>query len=398
MKTVNYIQNRKMNGTTIKHNASITIDSTLSEPENCHKRNRYKTAKGFSLALPILIFVALFLTEGSLHNPLFAQEEPIFVREDNSRLSRARILRGFDKVSVPQVSVMFKHTTKRSIYKTERSLLGASRSGGGAVSADLTAYLVFSDEEPTSEEYQKLVNEFYDYLLKKFNEANIQTFPWETFASSNLYTQFGGGEESDSDMEEFRRGGNAWMIVNAWNGPRVVGYNPVNHRYTAPAVRGTTRMSNYLKDTGAEYLAILHLTVDFADIYLDGDVRTGTTQRAFSSTQWGNYEVKYDLWPNIKITSRENGGNNQFIFPTNRKFMVFHSNQDVKSGQPLNAQVSQDAEKIKRSSWLPNIYIGQRFDIDPFVVETTKAEYLSQVKLALERYADALVRDLVAVR
>ena len=374
------------------------INLNLFFMKNLNEVNRSVSKKTYGFIFSIVVFMALFMTDATMHNPLYAQEETAFVREGNRKLSGSRMLRGFDKVSVPQISVMFKHTTKRSIYKTERSLLGASRRDGGAVSAELTAYLVFSDEEPTQEEYQQVVNGFYDYLLAKFKEANIQTLPWETFASSNLFEQYGGGDDDDSEMEEFRRGGNAWMIVNAWNGPRIVGYNPVNHRYTAPAVRGVTRMSNYMKDTGAEYLAILHVIVDFADIYLDGDVRTGTTQRAFSTTNWGNYEVKYDLWPNVRITARENGGNNNFIFPTNRRFEVIHSSQDIRTGQPLKADISQDPEKIKRSSWLPNIYIGQRFDIDPFVVETTKAEYLNQVKQALERYADALVKDLAAVR
>ena len=321
----------------------------------------------------------------------YAQEAVEFKRGGDRNINGINLMKRMNDISVIQATVLFQNATKRGIFKNERGLFGAAKTHGASMSAELTAYLVFSDGEPSDAEYQKVVDDFYVYLNKKLDEKGIKTTPWQTFANSNLYTQLRGEKEDDKTSEEMTSRGNAWKIITAYNGPRAIRYNPMNHNYNAPAVRGTVRLSNYGKDVKVSTVAALNIVVDFADIYLDGDVRSGVANRTFSTVTWEKSEVKYDVSPRVKVTGRHTGGNQIFLFPANRQFEEVYSINDIRSPQEFNATVSQDEEKIKKRSWLvPQISIGMKHDITPFVVETTKEEYFNHVKKALESYADKL--------
>jgi len=329
----------------------------------------------------------------------FSQEAVEFRRGGDRNINGINLMKRMNDISVIQATVLFQNATKRGIFKNERGIFGAAKTHGASMSAELTAYLIFSDGEPTDAEYQKVVDDFYVYLNKKLDEKGIKTTPWQSFANSTLYTQLGGEKEDEKLTEEMTRRGNAWKIVTANNGPRAIRYNPMNHYYNAPAVRGTVRLSNYGKDVKVSTIAALNIVVDFADIYLDGDVKSGVSERTFSTVTWQQSEVKYDVSPRVKVTGRHTGGNQVFLFPSNRQFDEVYSMTDVRAPKEFNATVSQDEEKIKRRSWLaPRISIGQRHDITPFVVETTKEEYFNNVKLALERYADELATALSNAR
>lgn len=346
------------------------------------KRFESKSLKGLLL---VALLSSVFCLDG------YAQEVIEFKRGGDRNINGINLMKRMNDISVIQATVLFQNATKRGIFKNERGIFGAAKTHGASMSAELTAYLVFSDGEPSDAEYQKVVDDFYVYLNKKLDEKGIKTTPWQSFATSNFYTQLRGEKEDDKTSEEMTRRGNAWKIITAYNGPRAIRYNPMNHYYNAPAVRGTVRLSNYGKDVKVSTVAALNIVVDFADIYLDGDVRSGVANRTFSTVTWQKSEVKYDVSPRVKVTGRHTGGNQIFLFPSNRQFDEVYSMTDVRAPQEFNASVSQDEEKIKKRSWLvPQISIGMKHDITPFVVETTKEEYFKNVKQALEKYADDL--------
>lgn len=332
------------------------------------------------------------------------ESEIIFKRSGDRKIENFNTLKKMEDVSVIQTSVYFQNITKRGIFVTERNALGnvlgkyaGSKSGGNAASAELVAYLVFSDGEPADSDYQKITDDFYTYLNNKLTANGIKAESWEKFAASKYYDQIKDEKDDDKTVQEFRRKGNAWKIYTANNGPRPIRYNPMNHNYNAPAVRGTLRMANYGKEANVGTLFALNLVVDFADIFLEGDASSGTTERAFSTVEWKKSTVKYAIAPHLRVTSRDNGGSQTFVFQTsNKTFDEIYNATDIRSSHEMTAGVEQDPGKVK-SEFL-SVSIGQKHDIDPFVVEVTKEVYFENVKNALEKYADEFVKTLVSVK
>lgn len=330
-----------------------------------------------------------------------------FKRGGDRKLSGFKAIKKMEDVSVIQTSVYFQNITKRGIYVTERNALGSvlggyagSKSDGNAMSAELIAYLVFSDGEPTDKEYQKAADEFYEYLNKKLTEAGIKALSWDKFTASKYYSKQKGDKEDDQNSEEMTKKGNAWKIYTANQGPRSIRYNPVNHNYNVPAVGGTVKLGNYGKEVKVGTLLALNLVVDFADIYLEGDAHSGVSNRTFSTVKWKTSSVKYSISPQVRITARNNGGNQIFVFPVKSKaFEEIYNADDIRSPKEYAASVEQDPGKIKKRSFLANLpSMAQKHEIDPFVVETTREAYFANVEIALQKYADNLVAAILEAK
>src|SRR5690554_310694 len=334
-------------------------------------------------------------------------QEPIFKRGGDRKIEGLKLLKKMNDASVIQTSIYFQNVTKRSIYVTEKNALGGvlggyagSKSGGNAASADLIAYLVFSDGEPNDTDYQKVTDEFYTYFNTKLLQAGIETVSWENFTSSKYFSKIKDEKDDEKTSQELKKKGNAWKIYIANNGPHPIRYNPVNHNYNVPAVKGTVQMSNYGKEVKTGTLLALNLVLDFADIFLEGDANSGKTERTFSTVEWKKSTVKYSVSPQLRVTNRHNGGNQVFVFDTKgKKFEEIYNVSDVYASKTIKASVEQDPSKIKRSKFLSSLpSMAQKHEIDPFVVEVTKAEYFENVKSALEQYADKLVKTIVKVK
>ncbi|MBN2806745.1 MAG: hypothetical protein JXR22_08805, partial [Prolixibacteraceae bacterium] len=190
----------------------------------------------------------LFLTAGA------SAQDPVFARVGDRKIEGYKALKNLDDVSIIQATIMFQNASKRTLYVTERNALGkvlgnyaGSKSGGNAASADLTAYLVFSDGEPSDADYQKASDAFYIYLNEQLLNAGINTTTWYEFAQSKYYAGLKGEKEDDQLAAELSKKGNAWKIYSANEGPRTIRYNPINHNYNVPAVRGTIQLANYGK-------------------------------------------------------------------------------------------------------------------------------------------------------
>lgn len=344
------------------------------------------------------LFIAMLMSMAG-----FTQSTETFKRGGDRKLSGSNAVKKMSEVSVIQTSVYFQNVTKRSIYVTERNALGAvlgnyagSKSGGNAASADLIAYLIFSDGEPTDEEYQSIVDEFYTYLNSELNDANMKALEWDKFTGSKYYTGLKGEKEDEKTVDEMRKKGNAWKIYTANQGPRPIRYNPLNHNYNVPAVGGTVKMANYGKEVKANTLLALNVIVDFADIYLEGEASSGTVNRTYSSVEWRKSTVRYSISPQVRATSRNNGGNMVFVFPVaSKSFEEIYNAEDIRAPQEFAAQVAQDPAKVQKRSFLANLpSMAQKHEIDPFVVETTKDAYFENVRKALKNYADALVASV----
>lgn len=300
-------------------------------------------------------------------------------------------------VSLIQTSVLFQNITKRGIHVNERGLFGAAKSLGSSMSAELIAYLLFSDEEPGAEEYQDITNEFNDYLNKKLIEKGLHLIDWAEFENSDYYANLKENKEKDfQEDQDMVKKGNAWRIFTANNGPRVIKYNPASHKYTSFGVPGVQKLKKYAKGVNAKTLMALNVVVDFADIFLEGDAHSGRTERTYSTVDWKKSTVKYDLSPHVRVTSRENGGSQIYYFTASSgAYDEFYSVTDIRASQPLEATKSQDSDLSMNKNLLESFLgslpsVAQKHSINPFVVETTKEAYLNSVREVLMQYADAL--------
>ena len=107
---------------------------------------------------------------------------------------------------------------------------------------------------------------------------------------------------------------------------------------------------------------------------------------------WKKSTIKYNITPQIRVTSRENGWNQIFVFPVKSKsFDEIYLKNDIRSSHPLNAELSQEPARIQKRNffdYLPST--ATKHEIDPFVVEVSKAEYFENINEVLKKYADGL--------
>ncbi len=140
------------------------------------------------------------------------------------------------------------------------------------------------------------------------------------------------------------------------------------------------------------------MVVDFADIVLDGDVRTGESHRSAGVgmteiTRTKNFRFNAQAGPNLKIKS--NLGTAMFCNEKVQVDQMFVA-ADIPSGTSFATAVSQDPEKkvLKK----PIFTFGKDFKATPIVIETTKAQYKTAAAQALERYADEFVATIKSSR
>ncbi len=301
-----------------------------------------------------------------------------------------------DNIAIAQATVYFKHATTHEFLKNERGAFGSRKSGGSSVSGRLTAYLETTDGELTAADYQELADGFYSYFTNKLKASGIPAVEWSKIAGAEFY-QKDGEDLGENGIEEKQQGGQAYVRVNANKGKVLYNFNPFGGINPGFAFGKGKRAGKFSEEVGAPALYV-HVVVDFADIVLDGDVRTGESHKSAGVgltkiTKTKNFKFEAEAGPNLKIKS--NLGSAMFF---NQKYQVDQMvvASDISSGVSYASAVSQDPEKkvLKK----PVFTFGKDFKATPVVIETTKEEYKKAAAKALERYADEFVASIKANR
>lgn len=308
--------------------------------------------------------------------------------------SKPKILKELDKIAITQASVYFKTATTREVLETERGAFGGRKSGGGAVAGTITAYLDFSDEEMTEADYQALADDFYDYLNKKLQENKVQTIEWASITAAAFYKEDGEDvKDVSKDYDAMKRKGQLYYHINAKQGKTLLKHSITGGMNIGFAFGKLKRASKYTKELDAP-MAMLHLTVDFADIFLDGEVSTGTSTEYQAGgitkiTKNKNWKMNANVAANLKVAA--NGGNTTLF---NEK-MISESltvAKDINSNLVFASSVKEDAgmEKLKKKD---NIF-AKDFNMNPVVITTTKEKYKAAAQKALHNYADLFVAKI----
>jgi len=306
---------------------------------------------------------------------------------------KPKIVPKLDKLAIAQASIYFKNASTREVYENERGgLLGGRKSGGGAVAGRLTGYLETTDGELSQQEYQELADQFYVYLSQKLKEGGVTTVDWNTIAAADFHKSDGTSlDEIRKDADEMKKKGQIYTVVNANQGNTMYKYNMNGGINAAFAFGKIKRASRFSEDVDAP-VVFLHLTVDFIDILLDGDVKTSSSRKEnmfyTTITKSKNWKMDSEVGADVKVST----AGTAMFWNAKSQSETLNIKKDISSRTAFASGVSQDANKeVLRKK--DNIF-AKDFNMTPVVVSTTKAQYKAAAKKALENYADAFVAKI----
>lgn len=331
---------------------------------------------------------ALLLSTGTVY-----AQDPLNVVGGGS-MGKKVVVPKIENLAVAQATVYFKLATTKDFAMNERNALGGRKSGGSSVSGRLTAYLETTDGELTEADYQEVADGFYAYLNKKLSSSGIPTVGWDKIKSADFFQKAMGDEGDKKEKEKEQQKGQIWVEVNANKGSTMYNFNPFGGINPAFAFGKINKAAKFSDEMDAP-IVLIHVTVDFADIALSGDVRTG------ESIKWGFQMHTITKSKNFKFDAQ--AGAHMKVPPAQGTAYFFNKKsqgdfivvaQDISSQTAFANNVSQDPEKAVLKK--PIFYVGKDFKATPVVIETTRAQYKAAAAKALERYADAFVQKIKA--
>lgn len=337
--------------------------------------------------------------------PLFAQPADALNLVGGGAMGKKTIVPKIEQIAFPQVTILYKTATTRDMYKNERGVLGGRKQGGGAVAGRVTTYLDITDGDLTQDDYQQLTNQFYTYLLAACKREGIKTVDWSAISTHEFYKEQEDKSDSEKQQQENQRRGQVYTLVNANNGSTLVNYDPTKTINMGFSFVKAKKLGRFSDDLNAD-LAFMHLVLDFADITMDGDVRTGQSTRSiapfvYTITKTKSFSFNSNVEENVKVAGgtawdgKPIGGRILFYNDKMQSDQIFFAN-DIPSGVKFADMVSEDPTK-KILNKKENIF-AKDFNAVPVVVSTTKSAYLNAARKALENFADVFLKKLVASR
>jgi hypothetical protein len=188
-----------------------------------------------------------------------------------------------------------------------------------------------------------------------------------------------------------KKKGQVYTVVNANKGSSLYKYSITGGMNTGFAFGKVMKATKFAKDLDAP-VVFMHLIVDFADIWLDGDVKTSNNRQETmfytKVTSSKKFKMDAEVGADVKVSA---AGTSMFW---NEKSQSENLNvtKDISSNLAFSSGVSQDANKdvLKKKD---NLF-AKDFNMTPMVVTTTKAQYKAAAQKALENYADTFVAKI----
>ncbi len=278
--------------------------------------------------------------------------------------AKPKIIPALDKLALAQIRVTYNLTTTT---KT----IGQEKSTGQVAGAKLTAFLETSDGKLTDADFQEITDHFSTYFQQQLNAAGIATVDWSAITANDFYTDGVEKPSGKADTETY-----ASSTSTAHNG------NTLYRGAIAFTFGKANKASAFSKKVDAP-AAFFNLTVDFADVMLDVDIKTQTSglYSVPTSRTWKyNSAVKAE----VSVIPSDMGSLTLFWNEKSQSENLMLK-KDIGSGVEYADQMSQDPSRMKNSLW------AFRKEMNPVVVETTRDKYKAAAKKALENYADAFV-------
>ncbi len=295
-----------------------------------------------------------------------------FAQSDGEKfqiLSKSKIISKLSKLALAQITVNYKITT-------EERVIGKEKRSGSVAGAKITAYLQTTDGDLTESDLQEVTDYFYSYFQKKLKASGIDTVGWSRIAATDFYKS----NQVDEEKGGGERAGNVWVTRSARNGNTIYGggLTPV-----FPFLK-LKRASKFSDEIGAPAASFL-ITVDFADVMVNVDIKTGTSEGLYYTNKTKITKFKSAVRPEVKVVAT-----NQFSLFWNDKMHQENLllKEDLASVGGYSDNISEDASKAR--SGLAKAFAFRK-EMAPVVIETTREKYKTAAKKALEKYADAFV-------
>lgn len=312
--------------------------------------------------------------------------------EAGGSFAKPKIAPKMSKVAIVQVSVDFKQMTTKSISKTEKKAGVFGKTPGKSATASVSAYLETTDAELSAADYQSITNHFYYYLQKRLKENGIDTVAWSTVSNTEFFRE-NENEKAEGDKEENNKG-NWWVSHNAFGGGTM---------YSGKGGFAFLKLKKVAKMCEAVDAPVLfvHTTVDFAEIDVDVNVQSGGYQSTWtpgSSSTTTTMKSKTAVAAVMKIPDISERA--EYSMLCNDKTQA--ENISVKSDLPAEVNyatgLAEDPAKAEKRSEFFHVSLSKKMESDPVVISTTKEQYVSAAKKALEQYADAFVAKVKALQ
>lgn len=307
---------------------------------------------------------------------------------------KPKILKDLDRIAIAQSTIYFKTATTREVVEHERGAFGRRKQDGGSVAGTITAYLDFTDGEMTEGEYQELADGFYTYLAKKLAGNKVTPVSWDKISTQEFYTEDGQDvKDVTKDADAMKRKGQLYRQINANKGNTLLKNSITGGMNIGFAFGKMKRAANYAKDLDAP-IAILHLTVDFADIFLDGEVATGSGTEYQAGgitkiTKTKKWKMDANVGANVKVA-----GNVGYSTLYNEKMAAETMTllRDLNSETPFASSVKEDPDMEKLRA-RDNLF-AKDFNMNPVLISTTKEKYKAAARKALQNFADMFVAKI----
>jgi len=285
--------------------------------------------------------------------------------------AKPKIIPALSNLALAQITVNYNLTS------TERSA-GHEKSTGATSGAKITAYLETTDGELTTADFQEITDYFYSYFQKKLKENGIDTVAWNSIVETDFYKN---AVEKVSEGEEDRQGknGNVWVTNNAHKGNTLYG------GATPFAFGKIKKASKFCEEIGAP-AGFFHITVDFADIMVHVGIKTEGSglyyyQTRTTKTEWA---VKSEM----KVAASTHG--NSLFWNKKSQAESLIQRGDLEAISNYHDAINEDASRLKNWYSFSKLWAFNK-ELNPIVIETTRAKYKAAAKKALEKYADAFI-------
>ncbi len=290
---------------------------------------------------------------------------------------KAKILPGADKLAIVQAVITFKQVSTKEVTKSDRKKFSFSGAGSTKYTAAVSSYLEITDSNLTDDDFQGITNHFYNYLQKTLKENNVDTVGWDKITATDFYKN--GKEDKDKDNDEAQKA----VTYVANNGNTMYGNK------TIFAFGKMKKANDFCEEINAPAVFI-NATVDFADIQID--------LKASKSSGWST--SYYSVGGSSKATSKtvvapymkvEADGGNTLLWNTKSLSETVGVVEDIPAKVDFATEVEKDPSLEKKKF---SFSFTTKVKSTPVVIKTTRAQYIAAAKVALEKYAEAIVAKI----
>jgi hypothetical protein len=295
------------------------------------------------------------------------------------RWEESKLIPKLKKLAITELTVNYKLTTTAKTIAQEKS-------SGKVAGARVTAYLEFTDGEPSEDYFQGITDHFYSYFQKKLKANGIDTVGWNQMTASEFYQKIGDDDEKDSKKEG---GGNEWVVCTANKGKIV-------HTGQAGFAGGKgKRAAEFAKDFGTA--ASFKVNVDFADVMVNMDIKTTARKDLFDGWYYPAVTSKKYTWgvhAQMMVGDQDNKKWTYIWGPKGWPEFLFQWNDIPVAGEYADS-MTEDVSKARGGLAKQFAF---RKELTPVLIQTTQDRYKAAATHAVEKWVDAFVERAVQMR